>query len=376
MASAITACSAWVPQGAAKENPDKVELSQDDLQALIENAKTKLGAAAETGAEDAESVDEAEMADAMAEGDAEDGEWEDVDDEDDEDAGAADMDEPVPPMSPVPDDDADLEAYNMADYDEEDAAETFGGAAGLGNLTYYANNTQDPYIVMQEDDEDADDFRVKPTDNFVVVGRSEEALSHIEVHLYNEEEDSFFVHHDILLDSFPLALTWVGYDPGAEDHKGNLIAVGTMEKEIDLWDLDVIDAPEPAFKLGGIERSKKGKKKVRPRRIGHKKEVLSLAWNRLEPTLLASSSADTTVRLWSLEDGTCMRTYDHHSAPVENVAWNPQQATVLLTGAHDRTAVAFDVRAPEVSLCFWFWAWWACRVFQCFLSGCLAFEPS
>lgn len=42
-----------------------------------------------------------------------------------------------------------------------------------------------------------------------------------------------------------------------------------MDTEIEIWDLDIIDCLEPAFKLG----SKKKK-------YGHKDAVLDLAWNK------------------------------------------------------------------------------------------------
>lgn len=32
--------------------------------------------------------------------------------------------------------------------------------------------------------------------------------------VYNDVEDAFYIHHDIILPSFPLALEWINYDPG------------------------------------------------------------------------------------------------------------------------------------------------------------------
>jgi periodic tryptophan protein 1 len=42
---------------------------------------------------------------------------------------------------------------------------------------------------------------------------------------------------------------------------GNLLAVGTMEPYINIWDLDVMDTIDPVLTLG--ERKKKKSKKVR-----------------------------------------------------------------------------------------------------------------
>ena len=48
-------------------------------------------------------------------------------------------------------------------------------------------------------------------------------------------EAALYVHHDILLQSFPLALEWISYDP-ENDKKGSLVAVGTMEPIIEVID--------------------------------------------------------------------------------------------------------------------------------------------
>ena len=91
--------------------------------------------------------------------------------------------------------------------------------------------------------------------------------------VYNDVEEALYVHHDILLPSFPLALEWLSYEPG-EDTKGNLVAVGTMDPVVQVWDLDLVDGLEPVFTLGS-----KGSKKKKVERVGHKEAVLSLAWN-------------------------------------------------------------------------------------------------
>jgi periodic tryptophan protein 1 len=66
-------------------------------------------------------------------------------------------------------------------------------------------------------------------------------------------------------------------------------------------------------------------------------------WHR---HMLASGSADHTVKLWDLGTQRAVRSFGHHRDKVQVVTWNPAEPSVVLTGAYDRTAAVFDVRAP------------------------------
>jgi len=81
-------------------------------------------------------------------------------------------------------------------YDEEEDDDALFGVAGLHGLTYYGNNEADPYIVLDapDDAEEMDDFVIRSTDNLMLVGQTEDDYSHLEVYVYEDQENNFYVH--------------------------------------------------------------------------------------------------------------------------------------------------------------------------------------
>jgi hypothetical protein len=84
--------------------------------------------------------------------------------------------------------------YNLDDYDNEEdlagsgAALAPGAGNGLAGLVYHASNADDPYLARgpdegdaEDDDDEIDDFRVRPDDNLLVVGQTEDVYSHLSV---------------------------------------------------------------------------------------------------------------------------------------------------------------------------------------------------
>lgn len=52
---------------------------------------------------------------------------------------------------------------------------------------------------------------------------------------------------------------------------------------------------------------------------------------------------DNAVRLWSLETGRCLRLFEGHKAPVEDVAWNTDRLCAL-SGSDDETMRLWDIK--------------------------------
>jgi periodic tryptophan protein 1 len=147
--------------------------------------------------------------------------------------------------------------------------------------------------------------------------------------------------------------------------------VGTFHPGIEIWNLDVLNALEPSCVLGGEDTSRADelmRRNIRhathpasaqrlPRNGGaggwrpgsHSDAVMSLSWNPRHKQVLASGSADHTVKLWDVTQAgdTDASTLTHHKGKVAAVAWNPNEGTLLATGSFDRSVCILDARSPH-----------------------------
>lgn len=229
------------------------------------------------------------------------------------------------------------------------------------SLAYHQPHEKDPYLVMPEnedEDDDKEELQIMPTDHLILAGKVEDEVAHLEVYVYEDAEDNLYVHHDIMLPAIPLCLEWLDMPVGRGSENrshGNFVAVGTMEPDIEVWDLDVVDCmyPNAILGQGGEDESsdaKSKKKKKRSKKVNdnyHVDAVLALAANRQHRNLLASGSADKTVKLWDLNTQKCAKSYANHTDKVCSLDWHPKESTILLSGSYDKTIVAADMRAPE-----------------------------
>jgi len=63
---------------------------------------------------------------------------------------------------------------------------------------------------------------------------------------------------------------------------------------------------------------------------------------------MGSGSADCSVLLWDMAQGTCVHSLKHHTDKVQSISWHTAEAQSLLTASFDKTAVVVDCRSPDV----------------------------
>lgn len=278
-------CVYWVKRGVTKEIPNIIELTKEDLKRLIEESKNAITSNEEN---------EEEMRGSS-------GEESDENVEEDNDENSDNI----------------ITRYNLDNYDNDDDGEVGETSLmNLANLTVFGSNDDDPYLQNddnQDEIEENENFRIKPTDNLVLVGHVETDASVLEVQVYSEVEDHY-VHHDIILPAYPICFEWLNYSANCEESV-NYIAIGDMTKEISIWDIDTVNTLEPVYKL-----------------IGHEDSVLDLSWNSMLRKMLSSGSADKSCILWDLENNKVISRFTDFKDNVQSVKFHPFEAQTLLIG--------------------------------------------
>ncbi|PFH56762.1 hypothetical protein XA68_16034 [Ophiocordyceps unilateralis] len=352
----IITTAQWVPRGFAAPFPKKYSLDEAEYDRIAALGKLQLDDAQE------------DLREAEESGRTKAGDGDEAGDEMQTD-----------PMSRTSKDD-DLKEYDLEHYDDDggggggteaqEEGQTMGMFGNVKSLAYYESNDDDPYITLQddEDEDDRQDLQIMATDNLILSAKVEDELAQLEVYVFEDEGDNLYVHHDLMLPAIPLCLEWldmpVGKNSAGGAATGNFVAVGTMDPDIEIWDLDTIDCMYPnailgqGGEVGEEDKSKKKlkKKKKKSKRANadyHVDAVLSLAANRSHRNLLASASADQTVKLWDLNTTKCAQSYSYHTDKVCSLAWSTAEPTVLLSGSYDGTVVAADMRAPGAKAPRW-----------------------
>jgi len=232
-----------------------------------------------------------------------------------------------------------------------------------GPEDHHVIDTNQDYPMEFDDisDEEKDDFTIHRSDALIACTTAQDDFSSIEVYIFDEINQSLYVHHDIILSAYPLCIEWL---PIKNNQKANYAIVGSFLPEIEIWNLDVQDALEPEYTLGKIDQdtsdkyyknfAKKKKTASKTKNSAdaqyvHTDAVISLNVNPFNSNTLCSGGADSKILFWDLngDHSKAVKCITEHTDKVQCVKWNKMEDNVLISGSFDKTIKLFDVRAES-----------------------------
>lgn len=200
----------------------------------------------------------------------------------------------------------------------------------------------------------------------LITARTTSDLSALDFHVYDEPEENLYVHHDLMLPSFPLCVEWLDFNSSSPSTSGNYVAVGSFDPTIEIWDADLVDGlyphailgPAPSLEKPELKPKGTGKKKKRQVVADpqyHLQPVLSISWTPNHRHLLLSGSADATIKLWDMTRESPMAavtSWDdvHGGEKIQAVEWNKSNSgsgldKAVLSAGFDRVVKVWDSRA-------------------------------
>jgi periodic tryptophan protein 1 len=224
-----------------------------------------------------------------------------------------------PPAPVTPDDAAIIERYGLDAYDDECPSPDVV--------------VDDPYQAAPVAPDATDDDWIRPTDLLLVVGKTGDQVPSLEVQLFDPGEESFFVHHELLVPSFPLCLRWLDCEPRTLA-TGSFAALSTFERHIEIWDMNVAEPMRPVTALQF-----------------HEDAIPGLAWNVLQRGALLSASIDCRAAVWALDRCAQVAVFDV-GAPAKAAEWSMASSSVFAI-ASEGGCTLFDARqaAPLCVVC-------------------------
>ena len=126
----------------------------------------------------------------------------------------------------VSDDDEEMEDGIEQGSSEEVSDFEQNGEEKKGNKTSKKSSKRDDYPEELEDsEEEKEDYTIRKSDALIVAATAEDEHSNLEVYIYDHKTSDLYVHHEIIISSYPLCLEWLHHFRGK---RTNMVVVGTF----------------------------------------------------------------------------------------------------------------------------------------------------
>ncbi|SOV79452.1 rRNA processing WD-repeat protein, putative [Plasmodium sp. gorilla clade G3] len=222
-----------------------------------------------------------------------------------------------------------------------------------------------------------DELNIEENDSIVINGKIYSDMGTLEIHVFNYDEDIFNIYDDVIIDNYPLCIETIHQSYFKEK---NILAVGTLNCSIELWDIHNMDMLEPLYYLGDdemkiLKKTKKRKLKTnnnihyemknitnipeddeqkniisKQKMNGHTDCITSLNSSKILPSLLVSGSKDSTVKLWDLNNLNNLHTFSFHKKKINNLSFHSKDKNLLFSTSSDKTLKIYDIRQNQVAL--------------------------
>uniref|UniRef100_A0A3B0N7E6 WD domain, G-beta repeat, putative n=1 Tax=Theileria annulata TaxID=5874 RepID=A0A3B0N7E6_THEAN len=204
-----------------------------------------------------------------------------------------------------------------SDFFEDYIHSNFSDKPLVHNEQFFNIRTTDENLLL-EDQEDINARKLDESDRVIIAGITKEYFSSLVVYLYDVDTCGLEPNHTIQLSNFPLCSELVTIP-----ELPPLLAVGTFEPEISLYNLKLINQLNPTLSLYDNT-------------INDNVSVLSLSFSTANK--LVGGYSDNALRVWDLTHSSIVFTSIHHTKHVQVVLWNPEDDDIILTGSFDQKA--------------------------------------